>query len=252
MRHLFGTLTSLAWLILCLVLAAQSANAQKRYPPFEEAWDATDYRAMVERVEGDGLELPTLSGDETKPVFERMVAADNIPLLMGQNEDLAITVRYQKLKPLLKPLRQLIVFYTNEAKKGKPYATELARLRVYETKAAGALLELGDPFLATLKMDPRYQTHVALLDEMKNGARELYSGLVESMAETDLYSRSDILVMVNGAINAVPSYHPVFTDQDRQTLTESLTKQISATSDQELKTALTELHDAIKHGRIRT
>jgi hypothetical protein len=251
MKPLFKILTSSAWLLLCVILATQAANAQKRYPSIDDAWDATDYRAVVERIEGDGLELPTLSGDDTKPVFERMVAADNIPLLMGQNEELAITVRYQKLKPLLKPLHQLIVFYSNEAKNGKPYATELARLRVYETKAAGALLELGDPFLATLKMDPRYKTHVALMDEMKNGARELYAGLVTSMAETSLYSRSDILVMIEGAVSAIPSYHPVFTDQDRQALTGSLSQQIAAASDQELKAALTELHDAIKHGRIR-
>lgn len=251
MRHLFRTLSSPVWLLLCLILAGQAANAQKRYPAFEDAWDATDYRAVVQRIEENGLELPTLSGEDTKPVFERMVAADNIPLLMGQNEDLAITVRYQKLRPLLKPLHQLIIFYSNEAKNGKPYATELARLRVYETKAAGALLELGDPFLATLKMDPRYKTHVALMDEMKSGARDLYAGLVTSMAETSLYSKSDILVMIEGALSAIPSYHPVFTDENRQNLTKTLSQQISATSDQELKTALTELHDAIKHGRIR-
>jgi hypothetical protein len=252
MRHIFKALTSSVWLLLCVILASQAANAQKRYPPFEEAWDATDYRAMVERVEGNGLELPTLSGEATKPVFERMVAADNIPLLMGQNEELAITVRYQKLKPLLKPLHQLVIFYSNEAKNGKPYATELARLRVYETKAAGALLELGDPFLATLKMDPRYKTHVMLMDEMKSGARDVYAELVTSMAETSLYSKSDILVMIEGALNAIPSYHPVFTDGDRQDLTKALSQQISAASDQELKTNLTELHDAIQHGRIRT
>ncbi len=252
MGQLFKILTSSAWLLLCVVLAVQSANAQKRYPSIDDAWDATDYRALVQRVENDGLALPTLSGEATKPVFERMVHVDNIPLRMGLNKELSITVRYQKLKPLLQPLHQLIIFYSNEAQKGKPYATELARLKVYETKAAGALLDIGEPYLATLKEDARYQTHVALLDQMKSGARELYSGLVKSMTETSLYSKSNILVMIEGAQNALPSYHPIFTDQDRQDLTQTLTQQISTTTDQELKTALTELHDAIKHGRMRT
>lgn len=251
MTQLFRTLMSPVCLFLCLFLAAQAANAQKRYPAFEDAWDATDYRAVVQRIEDDGLALPTLAGEDTKPVFERMVAADNIPIIMGQNEELAITVRYQKLRPLLKPLHQIIDFYSNEAKNGKPYSTELARLKVYETKAAGTLLDLGDPFLATLKMDPRYKTHVALMDEMKNGARDLYTGLVTSMGDTSLYSKSDILVMIEGALSAIPSYHPVFTDENRQTLTKALSQQIDATSDQELKAGLTELHDAIKHGRIR-
>ena len=40
MRPIFKILTSSAWLLLCVILAAQAANAQKRYPPFEEAWDA--------------------------------------------------------------------------------------------------------------------------------------------------------------------------------------------------------------------
>jgi hypothetical protein len=252
MGKLFKILKSSAWLLLCVVLAAQSANAQKRYPSIDEAWDATDYRALVQRVENDGLELPTLSGKATKPVFERMVDADNIPFRMGQNKELSVTVRYQKLEPILQPLNQLVALYSNEAKKGKPYATELASLMVYETKAAAALLDIGEPYLATFKNEPRYQTHVALMDEMKNGARQLYSGLVKRMSETKFYSKSDILAMSKGAFNQLRSYQPIFTDQDRQGFTQSLTQQISATTDQEIKTVLTELRDAIKHGRIPT
>lgn len=252
MGQLFRILMSSAWLLLAVALAVQSANAQNRYPSIDDAWDATDYRALVERVEADGLALPTLSGEATKPVFERMVAADNIPLRMGQNEKLSVTVRYQKLQPVLKPLHQLIILYTDEAQKGKPFATELARLMVYETKASSTLLDMREPYLATFEKDERYQTYVALLDQMKKGARERYSGLVKSIAETNLYSKSNILVMVEAAINALPAYHPVFTDQDRKDHTKMLANQISATSDQDLKTALTELHDAIKNGRIRT
>lgn len=252
MRQLFRIMTSSAWLLLCVVMAAPSADAQKRYPSADDSWDATDYRALVQRVENDGLELPTLSGDATKTVFERMVASDNIPLRMGQNKELAITVRYQKLEPILRPLHQLVALYSSGAEKGKPYAAELARLMVYEAKAAAALLEIGQPYLNTLKTDPRYKTHVALMDQMKDEARQLYSGLVKSMTETDRYSKGDVLVMSKGALSAISSYHPIFTDQDRQDLTQQLTQQISATSDQEIKTSLTELRDAIKHGRIPT
>jgi hypothetical protein len=252
MRQVFKKLTSSAWLLLGVVLAIQSAHAQKRYPSFEDAWDATDYRAMVQRVENDGLELPTLSGEATKPVFERMVNSDNIPLRMGLNPEIPITLRYQTLQPILQPLHQLIVLYSNETQRGKPYPTELARLKVFEIRAAGALLDIADAFLATLKTDPRYQTHVSLLNEMKSEVRELYSGLVKSMAETNLYSKSDILQMTGGALNNLSSYHPVFTDQDRQNLTKTLAQQISTTTDQELKTALTELHDAIKNRQVPT
>lgn len=252
MGQLVKIATSSAWLLLCVALAAQSANAQKRYPTADEAWDATDYRALVQRVENDGLALPTLSGKATKPVFERMVNADNIPLRMGLNPEIPITLRYQTLKPILQPLHQLVVFYSNETQKGKPYATELAKLMVYETKAAAALLDIGEPYLATLTKDPRYQTHVDLLDQMKSGARELYSGLVKSMSETSRYSKSNILEMIQGALNNLPSYHPIFTDKDRLDLTKTLAEQISTTTDQKLKTALTELRDAIQHRRIPT
>ena len=252
MGQLFKILTSSAWLLLAVVMAVPSANAQKRYPSVDEAWDATDYRAMVQRIENDGLELPTLSGEGTKPVFERMVDADNIPLRMGLNSELSVTVRYQKLRPILQPLRQLITLYSNEAQKGKPYASELARLMVYESQATAVLLDIGEPYLATFKMDARYKSYVALLDKMKSDARELYTGLVKSMTETSRYSKSDILVMSKGAFNALPSYQPIFTDQDRRDLTQKLTKHISTTTDQEIKTALTELNEAIKHRRIPT
>lgn len=252
MGKLLKLLMSSTWLLIGIALIVQSANAQKRYPSIDDAWDATDYRALVERVETGSLDLPRLSGGDTKSVFERMVAADNIPLRVGQNEKLSATVRYQKLQPVLKPLHQLITLYLSEAQKGKPYATELAMLKVYETKASSTLLNIHKPYLATFEQDERYHVHVGLLDKMKDSARELYSELLQSMTETNLYSRSDILVMVEGAINALPAYHPIFTDQDRKDHTNSLAKQISATNDQQLKTALTELHDAIKNGRIRT
>ncbi len=252
MKHLLKILMSSAWLLVLGALAVQPANAQKRYPAIEDPWDATDYRAVVQRVENDGLELPTLSDPATKPVFERMVNSDNIPLRMGQNWELAITIRFQRLEPVLQPLHQIIAFYSSEQQKGKPYATELARLRVYEAKAAGTFLDLSDPFLSSLPKDKHYEAIAAEHGKMKADARQIYSGLVQSMTETRLYAKSDILKMVRGAFDGLPSYQPIFTDQDRLDLTQRLTQQISASPDQELKTALTELRDAIKHRRVRT
>ncbi|NJM35561.1 MAG: hypothetical protein HC850_13645 [Rhodomicrobium sp.] len=247
----FRILTSIALLFLCAVLAAHPAGAQKRYPPIEEAWDATDYRALVQRIENDGLDLPTLSSGSTKPVFERMVHSDNIPLRMGLNKDLAITIRYQRLEPLLQPLHKLIAIYAKEAEKGKPYATELARLKVYASKAGSALLEIIDPFLATLPKDRRYPAIAAEFDKTKNKVRDIYSELVESMAETKRYSKSDILAMAGGAINALPAYQTILADPDRQKLMKSLSQQIAAAGDPQVKTVLTELRDAIEHKRIK-
>jgi hypothetical protein len=153
-------------------LAVQSVTAQSgNYPPNDDAWDGTTYRALVERVETKGLALPTLSNAATKPVFERMVNTDNIPLRMGLNRDLSVTIRFQRLDSALQPIHKLVVLYSNETQKGKPYATELARLRVYESKISAALLDLSEPYLSTLRQDKRYQVHVAYLDEVKSGAR---------------------------------------------------------------------------------
>ena len=252
MGQLFKILTSSAWLLLWVVLAVQSANAQKRYPSIDDKWDGTDYRALVQRVEKDGLELPTLSDSATKPVFERMVSVDNIPLHMGLNKELSVTIRFQRLDSALDPVHKLVVLYLNEAQKGKPYARELASLMVYEAKISGALLNLSDPLLSTLEKNARYQARVDALDKMKSDARKLYSDLVQRMAETRLYSKPDILRMVGGALDELPAYQPIFTNQDRQELTQKLTQQISTTTDQELKKALTELRDAIEHSRVRT
>jgi hypothetical protein len=252
MRQVFKIVTSSAWALFWVVLAVQSANAQKRYPSIDDAWDGTDYRALVQRVQRDGLALPTLSDSATKPVFERMVSADNIPLHMGLNKELSITIRFQKLDSALDPVHKLVVLYSNEAQKGKPYAKELARLMVYEAKISGALLNLSDPLLSTIEKNAIYQARVDTLDKMKSDARQLYLGLVQRMSETSLYSKPDILRMIGGAIDELPAYQPIFTNQDRQDLTQKLTQQISTTTDQELKKALTELRDAIEHSRVRT
>jgi hypothetical protein len=250
MRQLLKHLTSSAWLLLGVMMAVQSASAQKRYPAIEDAWDGTDYRAVVQRVQKDGLALPTLSDAATKPVFERMVSADNIPLHMGLNKELSVGIRFQKLDSALDPIHKLVVLYTNEAQKGKPCATELARLMVYESKVSGALLNLTEPMLSTLEKDARYQARVAELERMKGDARQLYADLVQRMAETQLYSKPDILKIAGGALAELPAYLPVLTKQHRQDLTQKLAQQISATTDQDLKTALTQLRDAIEHGRI--
>jgi hypothetical protein len=252
MTQLFRILKSSVWLLLWGALAVQSANAQGRYPPADDAWDGTSYRALVERVETVGLPLPTLSNSATRPVFERMVNVDNIPLRMGLNRDLSVTIRFQRLDSALQPIHKLVVLYSNETKNGKPYATELARLMVYESKVSAALLDLSEPYLSTLSKDKRYQVHVAYLDQVKSGARQLYSDLVQGMTETRLYSKSDILEMIEGALDGLPSYQPIFTNEDRRGLVRRLTQQISITTDHGLKAALTRLRDAVEHRQIRT
>src|SRR3954469_7783972 len=200
MGHLFKLLKASVWLLLWGGLVVQSANAQgDSYPPADEAWDGTSYRALVGGVETKRLPLPTLSNEATKLVFERIVNLDNIPLRMGLNRELSTTIRFQRLDSALDPIHKLVVLYLNEAKKGKPYATELARLMVYETKVSAALLDLSEPYLATLSNDKRYQVHVAYLDQVKGAARQLYSDLVQGMTDTRLYSKSDILRMIGAA-----------------------------------------------------
>jgi hypothetical protein len=156
------------------------------------------------------------------------------------------------LDSALQPIHKLVVLYLNETQKGKPYATELARLRVYECKVSAALLDLSEPYLSTLQEDKRYQVHVAYLDQVKSDARQLYSDLVQGMTEARLHSRADILEMIEAALDGLPSYQPIFTNQDRRVLVQRLTRQISITADQGLKTALTRLRDAIEHRQIRT
>ena len=80
---------------------------------------------------------------------ERMINVDNIPLRMGLNPKFAVTLRFQRLNSALDPIHKLVVLYQEETKKGKPYAKELASMMVYEAKVSAALLEVGDPYLAS-------------------------------------------------------------------------------------------------------
>lgn len=250
MRQVPKILTSAAWLLFLMIVAVSSANAQKRYPAIEDPWDGTDYRALIQRVETDGLALPTLADAATKPVFERMVRADNIPLRAGLDPKLAVTIRFQKLDSALPALHRLVALYASETEKGKPYASELAQLMIYEVKVSGALLDLHEAYISGLPRDKRYQTNINILDQMKSDARQLYSRLVHGEIAKSTYSKPDLLAMTRGAIEKLPSYLPIFTDEDRRGLVEKLTQQIATTTDQELKAALSELRDGIKHRRI--
>lgn len=259
MGQLLKFVTSSAWMLLWAVLTVQSANAQTvnpqvvgHYPPTDDPWDGTDYRAVVQRVQKEGLALPTLADAGTKPVFDRMVNPDNIPLHMGLNQKLHVAIRFQKLDSALPAIHKLVVLYSNETQKGKPYATELASLMVYESKVSSALLEVSEPFLATFAKEEKYQARVADINQLKSNASQSYSGLVQGVTEARLYSKSDMLKIIRGALAALPAHQPTFTSQDKQGLTQKLTQQISVTTDQELKTALTELRDAIEHSRIPT
>jgi hypothetical protein len=252
MAQLFRRSRLLVWLLLCGGLAAQSAQAQNgRYPPADEAWDGTSYRALVQRVESEGLPLPTLANAATKPVFERMVDIDNIPLRMGLNRELSTTIRFQRLNSALPAIHKLVSLYGDETQKGKPYAQELARLMVYEAKVCAAWLDLSAPYLATLAKDSRYQVHVAYHDQVKSDARQSYLALVQGMAATRLYSKPDMLKMIGAAGDGLASYEPIFTNQDRLDLVQRLTQQISTTSDQDVKTALSRLREAIEHRQPR-
>jgi len=253
MGQLSRTLKSWVWLLLWVGLAVQFANAQSgRYPPADDAWDGTSYRALVQRVETEGLPLPTLSDSATKPIFERMVNIDNIPLRMGLNQSLSVTIRFQRLDGALQPIHKLVTLYFNEMQNGKPYGQELARLMVYESRVSAALLNLAEPYLSTLPKDKRYQVHVDYLNQVKSGARQLYFGLVQSMIEPHRYSKSDILNIISIALDGLSSYQPIFTNQDRLDLVQKLTQQVSITTDHELKTALARLRDAIEHRGTRT
>lgn len=250
MRHVPKILAPTAWLLFLMIVAVSSANAQKRYPAIEDPWDGTDYRALIQRVESDGLALPTLADAATKPVFERMVRADNIPLRAGLDPKLAVTIRFQKLDSALPALHRLVALYANETEKGKPYASELAQLMIYEVKVSGALLDLHESYVSALPRDKRYQANINILEQMKSDARQLYFRLVQGVIATRPYSKADLLVMTKGAFERLPSYLPIFTDEDRRGLVEKLTQQIATTTDQELKAALSELRDGIKHRRI--
>ena len=69
------------------------------------------------------------------------------------------------------------------------------------------------------------------------------------MTETSLYSKSDILKMIGAALDALTSHHALFTNQDRLNLAQRLTQQLAITTDRDLKTALSQLRDAIERGR---
>ncbi len=203
----------------------------------------------MQRVEDNGLALPTLRTQRPSPVFDRMVDTDNIPLRMGLNRELSVTTRFQRLDSALDPIHKLTVLYSVETQKGKPYARELAvKLLVYEAKVSRRCWNWSEPYLATHANDKRYQVHVDYLEQVRTSARQFYANLVYGATDADRYSKSDSLTMIKELL-AAPQ-HVLRSDPHRSGqagLTQKLTQQISETTDQHLKKALTELRDTIQH-----
>ncbi len=123
---------------------------------------------------------------------------------------------------------------------------------LYEAKIAGMLIELGEPYLSAATKDKWYQAQVDDLNRMKGAALQLYSDLVQRMTEANVYAKPDLLAMSRGALEVLRSYDPIITTEHRQELVQRLTQQITTTADQELKTALSALRDAIKNRQIPT
>jgi hypothetical protein len=253
MGQLFRMLRASVWLLVLAGLAVQSADAQNnRYPPADDAWDGTSYRALLERLETEGLALPTMSDAATNKIFERMVSSDNIPLRVGLNPDFSVAIRFQRLDGALQPIHDLVALYSNEIQKGKSYGSELHRLMAYESRITAALLSLSDAYLSTLSKDKRYQVHVDYINRLKRDARQLYLNLVQAIIEPRLRSKSDTLNLITVAFDGLPAYQQVLTSQDRADLLQKLAEPISVATDQELKAPLVQLRDAIENRRSRT
>jgi hypothetical protein len=246
-----GYFKAVRWLLATLFLAAlvpQPAAAQKQadapWPPADRPWASADYRNLVDSVNSGRLQLPLLASPTGKPVFERIVSDQNVAHNLLRNKDVAATARLQEVMATFDSTKVLLTLYLHEAQKGKPHERELAKLMVQMISLAGNGIGLADEIMATMPRDSKFAVREEGLRNMRQGARNIFAGIIQSISETEFYSKPSTLEMARGVVTYLPSFQSTLTDADRQEHQRRIDQQIDATRDAEIKTALSQMRKA--------
>jgi hypothetical protein len=245
----FKAVRGLLAALLLAALAAQPAAAQKPadapWPPADRPWGSADYRNLVDSVKSGRLPLPLLASPTSKPVFERIVRDQNVAHNLLRNKDMAATVRLQEVMATISATEVLLSLYLNEAQKGKPHERELAKLMIHMISLAGNSIGLADETMTTMPRDSKFGAREEGLRIMRQGARTIFAGIIQSISETGFFSKASTLEMARGVVIYLPSFQSTLTDADRQDHQRRIGQQIDATKDAEIKTALSQMRMAI-------
>jgi hypothetical protein len=252
MMRAAGYFRAVRWLLAALflaVLAGQPAVAQKQadvpWPPADRPWGSADYRNLADSVKSGRLPLPFLASPTGKPVFERIVSDQNVAHNLLRNKDMAATVRLQEVMATLGATEVLLALYLSEAQKGEPYERELAKIMVHMISLAGNAIGLADEAMTTMPRESKLAAREDGLRIMRQGARTIFAGVIQSISETEFFSKPSTLEMARGVVTYLPSFQSTLTDADRQDHQRRIGQQIDATKDAEIKTALSQMRTAI-------
>lgn len=247
-----GYLKAVRWVfapLLMAVLFAQPAAAQKPadapWPPVDRSWSSGDYRSLIENVKSGRLPLPLLTDPASKPVFERIVSDDNVANILPWNKQLPATVRLREVMGSLDAVGLLLALYLDETKKGKPHERELAKLMVQMISLAGSSIVLADEGMATMPRDSGFATREYGLQTMRQGARQIFAGVIQSITETHFFSKASMLEMARGVVTNLPSLRSTLTDAERQEHQRRIGQLINDAKDTEIKAALVQMHEAL-------
>ena len=159
-----------------------------------------------------------------------------IPRAGRANEILAI---------LLLAVGLLLALYLDETKKGMPHERELAKLMVQMISLAGSSIVLADEGMATMPRDSGFATREYGLQTMRQGARQIFAGVIQSITETHFFSKASMLEMARGVVTNLPSLRSTLTDAERQEHQRRIGQLINDAKDTEIKAALVQMHEAL-------
>jgi hypothetical protein len=239
-------------LLLGLLAAAGTAPARTEdlrvpYPDTDRPWTSVDYRDLAERIVAGRVPLPTLAEPAARRAFERMVSLDNLAVV--RNKSAPIASRVPEMLAMISATRTLMLGYLDEAKRGRPYERELARLQVYTLAQASLVVALVDEFLPTVKKDANYEARMAGLGNIRSALRSVTSGTVESTTDTRFFSKASTLEQVAGLERYLPVLHRILVDEDRRELLARVEDATDKATDDEIRAALVRLEGALRNVR---
>jgi hypothetical protein len=239
-------------LLLAFLAAAGTApglteDLRVPYPDLDRPWTSVDYRDLAERIVAGRVPLPTLAEPATRRAFERLVSLDNLAVV--RNKSAPVSNRIPEMLAMISATRTLMLGYVDEAKRGRPYERELARLQVYTLAQASTVVALIDEFLPTVTKDASYEARMAGLAKIRSALRSVTSGTVESTTDTRFFSKASTLEQVAGLERYLPVLNRILIDEDRRELLARVEDATDAATDDEIRAAMVRLEGALKNLR---
>jgi hypothetical protein len=190
-------------------------------------------------------QLPRFGSTRSGPMFDRIVARDNLEFFRSRSVPLAS--RLPDSLNYLQSLNTILKEYTSARVANNVAGIDLIELLGAQLSVAEVELELVDEFVPTLsKDDPKYPVRMAGLDKMRQGLAEMLSGTITTLTEAQAYDVGSRTKLATYCRETFPNIAPKLTASSRQELLRRLDELVDDSSVRDFRSQVISLRDEVR------